>query len=157
MPCASADDRQSEPQGQVLGGVDQGVPAVQRSLCESWWRRRRRVLATAVAGAVAAGAAGRGGGPGSGGLRVATQILAGDNVMLDKYLDGSATVPEHLTDLLATLADRARSPEKGERPLRSGRWSWTGYSPEAGTCPPPERIGHRRTKRLTSTGRSLAG
>lgn len=45
----------------------------------------------------------------------AAQVLAGDDEMLERYLDGFATVPEQLKGLLAVLSDLARSPRQGER------------------------------------------
>lgn len=45
----------------------------------------------------------------------AAQVLAGDDEVLEQYLDGFATVPEQLKGLLAVLSDLARSPRQGER------------------------------------------
>ncbi|WP_285628255.1 hypothetical protein [Kineosporia sp. NBRC 101677] len=46
---------------------------------------------------------------------IATQILSGDDTLLEQYLDGFATMPEQLGGLLVILAEQAQSPEMGER------------------------------------------
>ncbi|MFD7416598.1 hypothetical protein [Kitasatospora purpeofusca] len=46
---------------------------------------------------------------------VAAEVLAGDDGILERYLDGFATVPEQLTGLLAAMAERAVSPEQSQR------------------------------------------
>ncbi|MDZ5446539.1 hypothetical protein U2F26_28100 [Micromonospora sp. 4G57] len=46
---------------------------------------------------------------------VAGNVLAGDDALLDRYLDGFITVPEQLTGLVAALAEQAVSPEQAQR------------------------------------------
>ena len=46
---------------------------------------------------------------------VAAQILAGDDGVLERYLDGFANVPEELRGLLTALSSLAGSPEQGKR------------------------------------------